>query len=98
MKGVREGLEWLLEALGVWLRCLTRPVAMLNAVVPKVTDESHLSAAAQVWVPSYLISVIVTFPVLNLFGIAWDNIEFHLCNSLFAITFMATLVFLFIGS
>jgi hypothetical protein len=94
VKGVGEALDWLLDALGVWLRCVTQPIAVLNAVLPEVTDNySHLSAAAQVWVPSFLISLILTFPVLNLFGIEWNNVGFHLCNSLTSILYMLAMVF-----
>lgn len=95
MKGVREGLDWLLDALGIWLRCVTQPIAVLNTVLPEVTDDySNLPAAIQVWVPSFLISLILTFPVLNLFGIAWDNLGFHLSNSLMAILLMLSIVFI----
>lgn len=95
MKGIREALDWLLDALGVWLRCVTQPIAVLNAVLPEVTDDySHLSAATQVWVPSFLISLILAFPVLNLFGIGWSNVGFHLCNSLTPILYMLAIIFI----
>jgi hypothetical protein len=35
-------------------------------------------AAAKVWVPSLLISLIISFPVLKSYGIEWNNVGYHL--------------------
>jgi hypothetical protein len=55
-------------------------VATLNDILPEVTDEKHLSAAAKIWVPSLLLSLIISFPVLKSYGIEWNNVGYHLCN------------------
>lgn len=80
MKDIKDALEWLLDAVRIWVRCIARPVATLNAVLPGASDEHHLSGAAKVWVPSLLISLVLSFPMLNLFGIEWNNLGFHLSN------------------
>lgn len=86
MKDLGDALQWLLDAVEMWLQCATKPVATLNDILPEATDEKHLSAAAKVWVPSLLISLIISFPVLKLYGIEWSNIGYHLC------TWMTTII------
>jgi hypothetical protein len=78
VKILDEALEWLLNAIQLWLQCLARPVATLNDILLEGTDEKHLSAAAKVWVPSLLISLIISFPVLKAYGIEWNNVGYHL--------------------
>ena len=80
MKDLGDALQWLLDAVQIWLQCAARPVATLNAILLKATNEKQLSAAAKVCVPSLLISLIVTFPALKFYGIEWSNLGFHLCN------------------
>jgi hypothetical protein len=86
VKNLDEALQWLLDATATWLQCVARPVATLNEILLEATDEKHLSAAAKVWVPSLLISLIVSFPVLKFYGIEWSNVGFHLC------TWMTTII------
>jgi hypothetical protein len=78
VKNIDEALQWLLNAIQLWLQCLARPVATLNDILLEGTDEKHLSAAAKVWTPSLLISLIMSFPVLKSYGIEWNNVGYHL--------------------
>jgi hypothetical protein len=80
MKNLDETLQWLLDAIAIWLQCIAKPVATLNNILVEETDAKHLSTAAKVWVPSLLISLIISFPVLKLYGIEWNNVGFHLCT------------------
>jgi hypothetical protein len=80
VNALREALQWLLGAFEIWLRCAAKPVPTLNRVLLEVTGEEHLSAAEKIWVPSLLISLIVSFPVLKLYGIEWNNVGYHLCT------------------
>jgi hypothetical protein len=80
VKNLEETLQWLLDAIAIWLQCVAKPVATLNNILLEETDDKHLSTAAKVWVPSLLISLIISFPVLKLHGIEWNNVGFHLCT------------------
>jgi hypothetical protein len=79
VNAIAEALQWLLDALEIWLQCVVRPVPMLNRVLLETTDEKRLSAAQKVWVPSLIISLIVSFPVLKVYGIEWDEVGYHVC-------------------
>jgi hypothetical protein len=80
VKDLGETLQSLLDAIQMWLQCFARPVGTLNDILPGVTDGRDLSAAKKIWVASLLISLIISFPVLHLYGIEWDNFGYHLCN------------------
>jgi hypothetical protein len=78
VKALGDALQWLFDAVRIWLQCVVKPMTMLNAILPEVTDENHLSEAAKVWVPSLLISLIISFPVLKFYDIEWNNVGYHL--------------------
>jgi hypothetical protein len=95
VKDLGDTLQWLLDAVEMWLQCATKPVATLNDILPEVTDEKHLSAAAKVWIPSLLISLIISFPVLKIYGIEWSNVGYHLCTWITTIIALVATAFIF---
>jgi hypothetical protein len=95
VKELGDTLQWLFDAFRVWLRCVARPVATLNETLTEVTDENHLSAATKIWVASLLISLIISFPLLKLYGIEWDNFGYHLSSWVTTIIGLVVAAFIF---
>lgn len=94
MKNLDETLQWLLNAVQLWLRFLARPVATLNDILLEMTDEKQLSAAAKIWAPSLLISVIISFPVLKSYGIEWHDAGYHLSTWMMSIVSLVAPAFI----
>jgi hypothetical protein len=94
VKGIQDAIEWLLDALILWLKNIAGPISTLNAVLPSATDERHLSEATKVWVASLLLGLVLSFPIFNLFGIKWDNLGFHLSNWLTTIISLVAVAFI----
>lgn len=82
MKGISETVESLWDAILFWLRSTVGPVATLNELLSRASDEERLAAAVKLWVTASLVSAIVTFPALEAFGIGWNNLGFHLATFL----------------
>jgi hypothetical protein len=97
VKFAEEALRWLFEALGSWLRAVTHPVATLNDLLQPAPDSRNILAPAKVWLPAILIGMVFSLPVLKLFGIKWDSIDYHLAYwtayllALLALAFVAHL-------
>jgi hypothetical protein len=80
MKNLDEGLQFLLNAFLLWLQFILKPVATLNSILLETADEKRLSAAMKIWVPSLLIGVFISIPVLQSSGIVWYEAGYHLSN------------------
>jgi ABC-type dipeptide/oligopeptide/nickel transport system permease component len=39
---------------------------------------NRLSATIKIWVPSLVVALVTTFPLLHLYGIEWNNVGHHL--------------------
>lgn len=95
MTALDEALQWLLDVIGMWLQSVVRPVTTLNRILLESTDDKQLSAAKKVWVSSLLISLIISFPLLNIYGIEWNNVGYHLCNWMIIILSLVANAFIF---
>lgn len=85
MNALSGALEQLVDASRAWLKCVVGPIGVLNDMLPRANDERHISEATKIWIPSILVSLIVSLPVLNSYGIKWDNLGYHLFNWLVTI-------------
>ena len=97
MKGVSDAIELLIDVTGAWLKSGIRPISVLNEMLPRFKDERQIPEATKTWLPSILVSIIVSFPVLNSYGIKWDNLGFHLFSWLVTLTNIVIDAFLFHG-
>ncbi len=93
MNELGAALQWLLDAFETWLQCVARPVPTLNRILLEATDDEQLSAAGKVWAPSQLITLIISFPILKLYGIEWNDLGYHLCNWLTTIVVLIIFAF-----
>jgi hypothetical protein len=95
VKNFVEALQWLLDSTAMWLQCAARPVATLNNILLEENVDNYLLKTTKVWIPSLLISLIISFPVLKLYGIEWNNVGFHLCTWTTTITALVITAFIF---
>lgn len=95
MKGISDAMELLINVSGAWLKSVIGPISVLNETLPRINDERQISEATRTWVPSILVSIIVSLPMLSSYGIKWDNLGYHLFYWLTTILNLVVGAFLF---
>ncbi len=72
-----EVLQFLAEVLRVWLEAVFRPLKTVGRILREFEHARSLSNVAKLWLPSLTLSLIINYPILNLFGIKWDNFGYY---------------------
>jgi hypothetical protein len=78
-----------IDTFRFWLDCACQPVVTLNRLLQHETDEGCWAATAKLWTVSFIIMSVSLFPILRLYGDAWNNAGFIISNLLFTMVGMA---------
>lgn len=92
MKEIVAALGWFLRSMSTWLRCAAHPIRTLNIILSD--EQVNLDKVVEIWIPSLLVSIVVSLPVLKLFGIEWNNVGYHLSQCLVAFAALAIEAFI----
>lgn len=77
-----KSLEAVLNLFLEWVTAVRNPVRSCNEVLALATDKEKISKTLRLWFVSFLITLVLQFPVLKAIGIEWENLGFHLPNFL----------------
>lgn len=69
-------LDLLWDSFLTWLGCALHPVSTVSRMLRDFDRNRPFALIKRIWTPALILSVIATYPLLSLFGIKWDNIEY----------------------
>lgn len=72
-----EFLRLLGEMVWTWLEAVFRPLMTVSRMLREFEPERSLSPVVKLWLPPLTLSLIINYPILNLFGIKWNNFGYY---------------------
>jgi hypothetical protein len=63
----------------VWrmAECVFRPLTTITQLLGEFEQSRSLAPFTKIWLPALVLSMIIDYPLLNWFGIKWNNIGFY---------------------
>lgn len=79
------------DIIKMWMQSLWNPLNIIQRLIES-SEEEVLTEIAKLWTPPILLSMIINYPILNLFGIRWDNVGFYAPEELFTVVSLMSAV------
>jgi len=71
-----------------WFDACRRPVAHCDELLALASDREKIVKSMQLWIPAFVVGLILQFPVLKNAGIEFEEMGYHLPNFLTAIVLL----------
>jgi hypothetical protein len=78
LKDIEEGLQHFLDLFLTWVTALHHPAETCDEILAAGNERDKLSKALRLWLVSFLVTLVLQFPIFHAVGIAWDDLGFHL--------------------
>jgi len=65
------------DSVRTWLECLFQPLTTVSRMLRAFQQDRSLAPVAKIWTATLTLSLILSYPILNLFGIQWNNFGYH---------------------
>lgn len=66
----------------IWLRFLFHPIAGVRQILRESATNITSLPELKVWLPAVAVAFLLDYPIIRLYGIAWNNVGFYAANRL----------------